>query len=341
MFTQLKYLFDYVDKTVGDIISQHPEAVRCRPGCADCCHAMFDVSFIEAAYIASFLGANKPLLDSQRTYAKEAAGQYEANLQQNVDPSTARIRCPMLGDDDLCLGHTVRPLNCRTYGTPTKIGGKAHVCGLSNFEGNVSYPTIDLEPLQKSLQEYSVKLVGEEFGMKRFPIAWIFLRLNYFLPADPMTIFFLHGLDSSGNGTKGRYFGERFPAVQRPDFTGTLTERLQQLAEIIPATGELCFIGSSFGGLMAACYALAHPERVAKLILLAPALNFPDFSPPSRKIATPTLLIIGEHDIVTPPASVLPRAKETFDNLEIRMVDDDHMLHKSFFALDWQNLLKM
>jgi Fe-S-cluster containining protein len=182
MFKQLEHLFTFVDTAVNDIIRQHQEAVRCRPGCADCCHAMFDVSFIEAAYIAAFLDRNRHLLDSRRHYAELAAGQFEKNLREHVDPSTARIRCPMLGDDDLCLGHAVRPLNCRTYGTPTLISGTAHVCGLSGFHNHASYPTIDLGPLQDSLREYSSRLAGQEFGRKRFPIAWIFLRLDYFLP---------------------------------------------------------------------------------------------------------------------------------------------------------------
>lgn len=155
-----------------------------------------------------------------------------------------------------------------------------------------------------------------------------------------MTTFFLHGLDSSGDGTKGRYFGEQFPKIVRPDFTGTLTQRLQQLDTLAGISAKLRFIGSSFGGLMAASYAIHNPQRVSRLILLAPALNYGGFSPPPEKIGTPTLLVIGEHDIVTPPHLVLPLAKETFSSLEIRVVEDDHMLHKSFFDLDWHRLLQ-
>ncbi len=74
-------------------------------------------------------------------------------------------------------------MNCRTYGTPTLINGQAHVCGISEFDNNKQYPTIDLEPLQKSLYEYSVDLVGEDFGKRRFPIAWVFLKTDFFLPS--------------------------------------------------------------------------------------------------------------------------------------------------------------
>jgi pimeloyl-ACP methyl ester carboxylesterase len=156
-----------------------------------------------------------------------------------------------------------------------------------------------------------------------------------------MTIFFLHGLDSSGNGTKGRYFGEHFPEIQRPDFTGTLAERMEQLEQLVTGETHLRFIGSSFGGLMATCFAKQYQEKVTRLILLAPALNFAGFTPPRELVMIPTLLIIGEHDTVTPPHLVLPLAKATFGDLDIRLMDDDHLLHQTFADLDWQQLLAL
>ena len=151
--------------------------------------------------------------------------------------------------------------------------------------------------------------------------------------------YFLHGLDSSGQGTKGQFFALNFPHVVCPDFQGTLPERLCQLEELAKTQHQLILIGSSFGGLMATCYAIEHPHKVARLILMAPALNFAEYRPPSKKLSTPTFLIIGKHDTVTPANLVVPLAKATFANLEIRIEDDDHMLHKSFQNLHWQKLL--
>lgn len=182
MFSRLKDLYQFVDNTVEEIKKQYPEQVQCKPGCADCCHAVFDISFIEAAYIAQFLMKNKDVRDHQQEKAQSAAVAFEKLLKEGKDLATARIRCPLLSKNDLCLGHQVRPVNCRTYGTPTVINGKAHVCGVSKFDNNRQYPTIDLEPLQRSLYDYSVELVGEDFGKRRFPIAWVFLKTEFFLP---------------------------------------------------------------------------------------------------------------------------------------------------------------
>lgn len=158
-----------------------------------------------------------------------------------------------------------------------------------------------------------------------------------------MKFFFLHGLDSSSNGTKGRYFKSNYPDFIVPDFEGSLEMRLQKLESLCSAAnGEdepVVLVGSSFGGLMAACFAVKNPKRTARLILMAPALNFPGLEIPAAKIAVPTYLLIGSRDSVTPANKVIPIAKQTFAHLEIYLVDEDHLLHKSFPTLDWNTLL--
>lgn len=141
-------------------------------------------------------------------------------------------------------------------------------------------------------------------------------------------------------GTKGRWFAEHYPHMIIPDFEGDLSRRLLSLEKLCRTRQNLVLVGSSFGGLMAAVYAMTHEIRCSRLILLAPALNFPDFSPPEKMISTPTRLIIGEHDTVTPPDKVLPVAQKTFLNLDVTICNDDHMLHTVFYELDWQNMLE-
>ena len=155
-----------------------------------------------------------------------------------------------------------------------------------------------------------------------------------------MTQIFLHGLDSSSKGTKARFFKEKFPDMIIPDFDGSLEFRLQNLDAICSGLENLTLIGSSFGGLMATCFAAEHQRRINRLYLLAPALNFPGFLVPNEKITLPTFLLIGKHDTVTPPADVLPLAEQTFTHLETHLVEDDHLLHEVFPTFDWQQLLQ-
>ena len=153
-------------------------------------------------------------------------------------------------------------------------------------------------------------------------------------------VMFLHGLDSSGNGTKGQFFAKNFPDLVRPDFSGSFSERMAALKKLSSGYDSLIFVGSSYGGLMATCYALNMPNRITRLILLAPALNFEAYETPSVPIEVETLIVIGQNDTVTPPHLVIPKARKTFLTPQILEVDDDHFLHKTFEKLDWPALLK-
>ncbi|MBU0908038.1 MAG: alpha/beta hydrolase [Proteobacteria bacterium] len=155
-----------------------------------------------------------------------------------------------------------------------------------------------------------------------------------------MTRIFLHGLDSSSKGNKAQFFRVHLPGMLTPDFTGDLDNRLTRLREILQDTGDLIIVGSSFGGLMATIYGLEYPDRVNKLILLAPALNFPDFSAWQDLTShIPTSLFIGSHDTITPPGPVVETAQAIFTTLTVSLLDDDHLLSKNFLQLDWPALL--
>lgn len=178
MFSKLLHLYSVIDQAVARIGSQFADELRCGPGCADCCHAMFDISAVEAAYLASLL--SPVMLEELREPAQQAKRQFqEIVAAQGTRPWPVSVV--------LCLAAMTpaavirRPMNCRTYGTPTVIQGRAHVCGLSGFDKGHSYPTINLEPLQQSLYHYSLELCGPELGNRRFAMAQVILTPKKFL----------------------------------------------------------------------------------------------------------------------------------------------------------------
>jgi len=151
---------------------------------------------------------------------------------------------------------------------------------------------------------------------------------------------FLHGLESSSKGAKASFLRQLFPAMVIPDFTGSLSERMAVLRSILAGHKNIILIGSSFGGLMATIFAMENADDVDRIILLAPALNFPEFSGYDRKrIVIPARMIIGRADTVTPAEKVVPAAREIFADLQYSEVDDDHMLARTFRTFDWKNLL--
>jgi uncharacterized protein len=99
-----------------------------------------------------------------------------------------------------------------------------------------------------------------------------------------MRIVYLHGFASSPQSSKARFFAERFGALGVP-FTApeldegnferlTITSQLHVVEKAV-GDGPVVLMGSSLGGYLAALFAARSVERVEKMVLLAPAFQFP------------------------------------------------------------------
>ena len=154
------------------------------------------------------------------------------------------------------------------------------------------------------------------------------------------TLVFIHGLESTAQGTKGQFFRQFFPQMIIEDYSGDFATRMRKLDGLLSSKNDLILVGSSYGGLMATQYAIDNENKVKKMILLAPALNLTEFKPPAHtKLLLPVIIYHGNNDDVVNPYIVKNIALKYFSNLEHHLVDDDHPLHKTFPVLDWNNLL--
>jgi predicted esterase len=152
---------------------------------------------------------------------------------------------------------------------------------------------------------------------------------------------FIHGQESSSQGTKGVFFRNLFPEMIIPDFTGDVSERMLKLNELLKDKEEIIMIGSSLGGLMAALYTFENKEKIKKLILLAPAINLPEFNPyVSQTISIPVYVFHGREDELLPLKDIKDISKKVFTNLKFMVLDDDHRLSRKFTSIDWANLLE-
>ncbi len=157
---------------------------------------------------------------------------------------------------------------------------------------------------------------------------------------DSINRIFIHGLESSNKGTKSVFFREKFPDMIIPTFVGTLPERLSKLDGILSGKSNIHIIGSSFGGLMGALFAMANEPRVKHLTLLAPAIHIISHAPQKlKKISIPVCIYHGTEDDVIPLGEVEKVAGEFFTSLTFHKVKDDHFLHKTFKTINWENLL--
>ena len=173
-FKKYEAVVQQVDAVFERVKSEYQSCVSCKLGCADCCHALFDLTLVEALYIKSkfdemFTGtAREELIErandadrkiyrlKRQAFKDHEGGRPEAEILEEM--AAQRVRCPALGPDECCAIYAVRPLTCRIYGVPTVIGGRAHTCGISNFQEGVVYPTVKMDAIYQKLYEISFEL---------------------------------------------------------------------------------------------------------------------------------------------------------------------------------------
>ena len=194
-------------------------------------------------------------------------------------------------------------------------------------------------------------------------------------------VIYLHGFASSGHSGKASYFAKKFrergidyaaPDLNLPDFsTLTTTRMLEQTKALIDnssdrSPGPVTLIGSSLGAFVAVNAAVKWPDRIARLVLLAPALDLRDLGAPqidewrrtgqlrvfhfahgrfqdvhyelyedakrydafNAEIAMPVLVFQGRRDTAVKPETVEAWARRR-PNVELHLLDDDHQLGAS------------
>lgn len=177
-FAKYEKLVTAAEAAFDRVRKAHADCVRCQAGCADCCHAVFDLTLIEALYINHAFNlkfktaAGKAMLEEnanqadrlltkikRKAHQELLAGKPEAEILAGL--ARERVRCPLLSAQDLCELYEQRPLTCRFYGIPTAIGGEGHTCGSSGFVEGKTYPTVNLDHINARLQEISAELVKD------------------------------------------------------------------------------------------------------------------------------------------------------------------------------------
>ena len=162
---------DHLFKTIQE---KYPLSVCCSIHCCDCCHAVFGVFPIEAAYINYHFNrldrkirrdilrrAEKAETEVLRT--KDKLKIFDDKPQMKVyGLGKQRVRCPLLTEKEECVLYEKRPIICRIYGVPFSLKNgnkeKAYVCGVSGFQTKVTYPTVKLYKIYDELCKLSEEL---------------------------------------------------------------------------------------------------------------------------------------------------------------------------------------
>ncbi len=171
LFRNYELLVDKADAAFQRMEREQGSCIKCERHCSDCCHAIFGLFLIEAAYLkqqfdqlgkeeikAALLRCNKAESDLRRLEKMLRAHEEDPDMQAYT-MARERVRCPLLDENDDCILYPYRPITCRVYGIPTRIQGKARVCGKAEFRAGESYPVFDLDGIYRDLYILSRELL--------------------------------------------------------------------------------------------------------------------------------------------------------------------------------------
>lgn len=176
-FKKYEELVAAANQVFEKVRNEFPSCVKCELGCSDCCHALFDLTLVEALYInhkfnekysdrpddkAALIekanSADRNVYRIKRAaYKRLDAGESEKAILEDIGKE--RVRCPLLNAKNECDLYDQRPITCRFYGIPTAINGKGHTCGKSDFKEGEHYPTVNLDIIHSRLYQLSDEIV--------------------------------------------------------------------------------------------------------------------------------------------------------------------------------------
>jgi len=152
-------------------------------------------------------------------------------------------------------------------------------------------------------------------------------------------LYFLHGMESSPQGTKAQLLKQQFPQCIIPELPPDITKREQILEGLI--TEPSLIVGSSLGGLSAILLAMKKPDLIREMVLLAPAVGFysPEiFNSEDRRRIDSTFIplnvsctiLAAKQDNVIPLSAIkkmMARSPEP-ERIRYREVEDEHSLNR-------------
>jgi len=181
IFAEYEALKADVDALFARVKAACQAQVRCELACADCCHAPFDISLVEAMYLNKRFNELHPKGDERfrltesanrsdrehyrlkhKAWKAHKAGVADEKIVE--DFARERIRCALLSENNSCGMYDARPVTCRLYGAPLNINGNLRVCGKSGFTPGGKYPAVNIARIQERLFTLSRRIVERAGG---------------------------------------------------------------------------------------------------------------------------------------------------------------------------------
>ncbi|MCL6635120.1 MAG: YkgJ family cysteine cluster protein [Peptococcaceae bacterium] len=171
LFSEYESLAAKADRAFEAVKKEHGPLIKCKEQCSDCCHSVFGLFPIEAAYLRRQFSrldrrtrretaARADRADRELLAVEKRLSVFDRDLRLKAQAmAKERVRCPLLGGDERCVLYPHRPITCRVYGIPALINGRMHACWKAGFERGKPYPAFDLDAVYRELHRLSQRLL--------------------------------------------------------------------------------------------------------------------------------------------------------------------------------------
>jgi Fe-S-cluster containining protein len=168
------------DRLFRSVAEIHGELMACKPGCDDCCSVYFELNLIEAFYLSGMIRDNLSDFARSRVFARadrveplfrhageilQGIADRGPNREKDVEDAASKLKIPCpLNEDGTCVLYDHRPITCRVYGTPQRIGDRVVSCPKTGFRPGREYRSVDVNALQRELFDYSCDFLSDLIG---------------------------------------------------------------------------------------------------------------------------------------------------------------------------------
>lgn len=186
-------LLESLDRTLGEGAKRAGRHLACRPGCIECCLGPFPITMLDAWRLRRALRELEQQ-DERRALAIRARAREVTLLMLDSfpgDPQTgllsgdqhaqeefferySSLPCPVLGPaTNLCELYQARPISCRTYGLPVRIGREdlppCRLCFAHALPEEIEASRVVIDP--EGLEDALLDQLGEGETIVAFALA--------------------------------------------------------------------------------------------------------------------------------------------------------------------------
>ena len=153
-------LIQIIDSALASAVQRSGQHLACRPGCAQCCHGVFEISALDAHRLRQGFAAADPALaarirqrlaDSRAHLAPFFPGDAETGILSSDEDAVELFEewahadaCPVLNPvTQTCDLYASRPILCRTFGPPVRNDMDDPEAGIAICELCFTQATVD------------------------------------------------------------------------------------------------------------------------------------------------------------------------------------------------------